>query len=76
MKNKHAQQLGKLGGQVKSEAKAKAVRENGKKGGRPRKCFCLLNNWGLHDRMNCTCERHCNKENPVPEAEIRKEFNA
>lgn len=37
MKNKHAQQLGKLGGQVKSEAKAKAVRENGKKGGRPKK---------------------------------------
>ena len=37
MKNKHAQQLGKLGGQVKSEAKAKAVRENGKKGGRPKR---------------------------------------
>ena len=37
MKNKHAQQLGKLGGQVKSEAKAKAVRENGKLGGRPKK---------------------------------------
>lgn len=36
MKNKHAQQLGKLGGQVKSEAKTKAVRENGKKGGRPK----------------------------------------
>jgi len=37
MKNKAAQQLGKLGGQVKSEAKAKAAKENGKKGGRPKK---------------------------------------
>jgi hypothetical protein len=35
MKNKAAQQLGRLGGKVKSEAKAAAVRENGKKGGRP-----------------------------------------
>ena len=34
--NKHAQALGKLGGSVKSEAKTKAVRENGKKGGRPK----------------------------------------
>lgn len=30
-KNIHAVSLGKLGGQVKSEAKAKAARENGKK---------------------------------------------
>lgn len=37
MKNKHAQQLGKLGGKVKSEAKVKAAKENGKKGGRPKK---------------------------------------
>jgi hypothetical protein len=29
--------LGRRGGQVKSDAKAKAVRENGKKGGRPPK---------------------------------------
>jgi hypothetical protein len=29
--------IGKLGGSSTSEAKAKAVRENGKKGGRPRK---------------------------------------
>lgn len=35
MKNKHAQQLGRLGGIVKSEAKTKAAQENGKKGGRP-----------------------------------------
>lgn len=39
MKNKAAQQLGKLGGQVKSEVKTKAVRENGKKGGRPKVCM-------------------------------------
>lgn len=36
MKNKAAQELGKLGGSVKSEKKAAAVRENGKKGGRPK----------------------------------------
>jgi len=36
-KNKNAAALGKLGGKVKSEAKANAVRENGKKGGRPKK---------------------------------------
>lgn len=35
-KNPHAVALGKLGGKVKSEKKAHAVRENGKKGGRPR----------------------------------------
>lgn len=37
MKNQAAVELGKLGGSVKSEKKAKAVRENGKKGGRPKK---------------------------------------
>ena len=31
-----AKMLGSLGGRVKSEAKAKASRENGKKGGRPK----------------------------------------
>lgn len=36
-KNPHAQALGRLGGSVKSPAKTAAVRENGKKGGRPRK---------------------------------------
>jgi hypothetical protein len=29
-------EIGKLGGQIKSQAKTKAARENGKKGGRPR----------------------------------------
>ena len=42
MKNKAAQELGKLGGSVKSDAKAKAVRENGKKGGRPRTSVQIL----------------------------------
>jgi hypothetical protein len=37
MKNKAAQQLGRLGGLKTSEAKKAAARENGKKGGRPRK---------------------------------------
>ena len=32
-----ARQLGKKGGSIKSEKKTKAVRENGKKGGRPKK---------------------------------------
>ena len=36
-KNKHAVTLGRRGGRVKSDAKAQACRENGKKGGRPRK---------------------------------------
>jgi len=35
--SKVAAALGKLGGSAKSKAKAKASRENGKKGGRPRK---------------------------------------
>ena len=34
MKNKAAQQLGRLGGKVSSEAKAQAARANGAKGGR------------------------------------------
>jgi hypothetical protein len=36
-KNPHAVALGRLGGKVKSDAKTAAVRENGKRGGRPRK---------------------------------------
>lgn len=37
-KNPHAVAMGRKGGTSKSEAKAEAARENGKKGGRPRKC--------------------------------------
>lgn len=40
-KNKAAVELGKLGGSVKSEAKAKAARLNGKLGGRPKKVDVL-----------------------------------
>ena len=36
-KNQNAVNLGRLGGLAKTEKKAKASRENGKKGGRPRK---------------------------------------
>jgi len=36
-KNPHAVALGKLGGKVKSAAKASAARINGRKGGRPPK---------------------------------------
>ena len=36
-KNPAAVALGKLGGQAKSQKKAQSSRENGKKGGRPKK---------------------------------------
>jgi hypothetical protein len=36
MKNKAAQEFGKLGGSSRSEAKTQASRSNGAKGGRPR----------------------------------------
>jgi len=36
-KNPHAAALGALGGQASTDAKANAARENGKRGGRPRK---------------------------------------
>ena len=36
MKNPHAVALGKLGGSVSSPKKIKAVKENGKLGGRPK----------------------------------------
>jgi hypothetical protein len=36
LKNPHAVALGRLGGLVSSPAKARAARENGKKGGRPK----------------------------------------
>lgn len=37
MTNKAAQELGRLGGRARSEAKARAARANGKLGGRPPK---------------------------------------
>ena len=37
MANRAAQQLGRLGGLARSEAKARAARENGRLGGRPPK---------------------------------------
>lgn len=70
MKNKHAQQLGKLGGQVKSEVKAKAVRENGKKGGRPKeikykddtrivyKCGCANSRLEVPEYWEKKCDKH------------------
>lgn len=54
MKNKAAQQLGRLGGLAKSAAKAVAVRENGKLGGRPKKAKRAAplpneKSWATHD---------------------------
>lgn len=40
IKNPAAVALGKLGGSVKTDAKAAAARENGKKGGRPFSFTC------------------------------------
>jgi hypothetical protein len=37
-----AAQIGKLGGQASTEAKSAAARENGKRGGRPRKSAGLV----------------------------------
>jgi hypothetical protein len=39
--------LGRLGGKSKSEAKAEAARENGKKGGRPRKVAGFISDVGV-----------------------------
>lgn len=54
MKNKAAVQLGKLGGQVKSEAKTKTAQENGKLGGRPKKCDCECHKSESSEKCN-TC---------------------
>lgn len=40
-KNPHAVALGRKGGAVKSERKAETSRENGKRGGRPKKAKSL-----------------------------------
>lgn len=40
MKNKAAQELGRLGGKAKTEAKTQASRTNGAAGGRPRRWTC------------------------------------
>ena len=47
-KNKAAQELGRLGGIVKSDKKAKSSRENGKRGGRPKK-EAMQNNGGNYE---------------------------
>jgi hypothetical protein len=60
--------LGKLGGRVRSEAKANASRENGKKGGRPAKhndqdlancrcAECLAGGWVLDRLASATKKR-------------------
>jgi hypothetical protein len=45
MKNIAAIALGRLGGQTRSEAKAKAARANGKKGGWPKGKSRRLSSW-------------------------------
>jgi hypothetical protein len=70
--NKHAQQLGRLGGKVKSEAKTNAVRKNGLLGGRPKlessalcihcsnsPCICShYPDCNLNNYGSCDCERN------------------
>lgn len=51
--NKAAQALGRLGGKATSETKAAAVRENGKKGGRPVKPYRVTG-----DVMRMTYSKH------------------
>lgn len=48
MKNQAAQQLGRLGGSVTSEAKTEASRENGKLGGRPSEYEYVIH-WTKYD---------------------------
>ena len=70
MKNPAAQQLGKLGGSVKSDAKTTAARENGKKGGRPteKKTYWILSGegeegtWGKHIATLTGIKRIATKE--------------
>ena len=71
-KNPHAVALGKLGGKQKTERKAKSARENGKKGGRPKRehyeCnTCLGDVWEypylVLDKAALRCER-CKQEHP------------
>lgn len=65
MKNPHAQALGALGGKSKSEAKSKASKENGKKGGRPKVCkkcddqgmITEVKN-GAHYGHSCDCGKY------------------
>lgn len=54
-----AAEMGRKGGQAKSERKTAAVRENGKKGGRPRKINNTEDN--MKHESNCTCD-DCNME--------------
>jgi hypothetical protein len=48
-KNPHAVALGRLGGLVSSPAKAKAARENGRKGGRPKVERSVPNDVVIHE---------------------------
>jgi len=59
--------LGRKGGQTVTEKKAAAVRENGKKGGRPRLCQCghprsahIMDNWNYRPCLHagCKCEAY------------------
>lgn len=70
MKNKAAQQLGRLGGKSTSKVKTAAVRENGKLGGRPREDAS-----GETAEMRRTRERVQYWEDRRNEATTEKELN-
>ena len=66
-KNKAAASLGKKGGLAKSPAKTAAVRENGKKGGRPNENAALR---GAMARLCRAVSARMQADEPTPEERI------
>jgi hypothetical protein len=60
IRNPHAVELGRLGGQAKSEAKTQAARENAKKGGRPKLCKKIYASGSFERR----CDRKSGHKGP------------
>ena len=58
MKNKAAQQLGRLGGKAKTEAKTIAARANGAAGGRPGMYAVMQDDDMIHHSISATLARN------------------